>query len=78
LDTFQQIQSFNAYTLANFGVNATAKEDYESVWADETTNRARRIAATCASLQDDDASETEWRLRLEELVLARFRLDVEW
>jgi hypothetical protein len=78
LSTFQQIQSFNTYNLSNLGVNTIPRENYQSIWADETRDRARRIADVCANLLEEDVSEIEWRLRLEELVLARFRLEIEW
>jgi hypothetical protein len=36
------------------------------------------IADTAATVKEDTVSEMEWRLRVEELVLARFRFEIDW
>jgi hypothetical protein len=76
--TFQQIRRIRSYDLLTFCNNALAKSKHEITWDYETTNRAKTIAATCRTLLRDEVSEMEWRLRLEELVLARFRSEIEW
>jgi hypothetical protein len=76
-DTFQQIKHFKSYNIQNF-CNSGLKPDHQITWNHETRDRAKRIVETCSILLKDDVSEMEWRLRLEELVLARFRLEIEW
>lgn len=78
LETFRQIRKFDAYNLSSFDFDVVAKSSDESIWVEETRDRAKRIADTCAILREDDVSEMEWRLILEELVLARFRLEIKW
>jgi len=66
------------YKYETYGLRDDSKPDHKLTWEIETKNRASRIAHTAGILQQDEVSEMEWRLRLEELVLSRFRLDIEW
>jgi hypothetical protein len=77
-NTFQQIVSVKFYDLTTFYNSALAKQKLGIAWDCETGIRAKTIAATCRALVKDRVSEMEWRLRIEELVLARFRSEIEW
>lgn len=77
-NTFQQIHAVRSYDLPTFCSNALAKLKLGIAWDSETGNRAKTIAATCRALMKDHVSEMEWRLRIEELILARFRFEIEW
>lgn len=77
-NTFQQIHAVTSYDLPIFCSKALTKLKLGIAWDCETGNRAKTIAATCRALVKDDVSEMEWRLRIEELFLARFRSEIEW
>ncbi len=77
-NTFQKIHSFRSYDIKAFRINALTKLKLGEAWDCETGNRAKTIAATCRALEHDNVSEMEWRLRIEELVLARFRSEIDW
>ncbi len=77
-NTFQQIHAIGSYDLQTFRSNALKKLKLGIAWDCETVNRAKTIATTCRALVKDDVSEMEWRLRIEELFLARFRSEIDW
>lgn len=76
--TFEQVHAVRSYDLPAFCGDAVTKLKLGIAWDYETGNRAKTIAATCRALVKEDVSEMEWRLRIEELFLARFRSDIEW
>lgn len=77
--TITQITNFGDYKFLTYCDNDLAKSSPQTIWGkEETKARARRIVETTVVLVDGAVSELEWRLRLEELVLARFRLEIEW
>jgi hypothetical protein len=76
--TFQQIRSFENYDFSSYSAKAHSNSS-QPIWRNETAARAQRIAITAnTTILEGQVSEIEWRLRLEELVLARFRLDNDW
>ncbi len=76
--TFQQIRSFKDYEFSSYSVKIHSGSS-QPIWRNETQARAKRIAITAkTTLLEGQVSELEWRLRLEELVLARFRLEIDW
>jgi hypothetical protein len=50
----------------------------QNFWKDEIRNRAKRITAIAARLIEDAPSELEVRLRMEQMVLERFSMVIEW
>jgi hypothetical protein len=78
LKTFQQIESFKDYNISTYSTEGPFGSS-QPAWRNETKARAKRIAITAKTTSKEGrVSEIEWRLRLEELVLARFRLEIHW
>jgi hypothetical protein len=79
LNTFQHMNAITSYDVPTFTSNALAKQKLGITWDCETVNRAKTIATTCRALAEEEVeSEMEWRLRIEELFLARFRSEINW
>ena len=76
--TFKQIREAKKYEYMTYCANRPGESQHYLLWRTETQYRAMRIADTAATLKSDTVSEMEWRLRVEELVLARFRGEIDW
>ena len=76
--TITQVTKIKDYKFSTYYNNDLEKTSPQTIWGKETKARAQRIVETAVVLVDGAVSELEWRLRLEELVLARFRLEIEW
>jgi hypothetical protein len=76
--TFQRIRSFRKFDLATLYPSASPLTPEQIFWKDEITNRAKRITAIAARLIEDAPSEAEVRLRMEQMVLERFNMVIEW
>lgn len=75
--TLQQIKRLKDYDFATY-CNLPSPTSSQLIWRIDTRARAKRIAEIAkATLLEGKVSEMEWRLRLEELVLARFRFDIK-
>jgi hypothetical protein len=75
--TFEQIKEFRKFGYLTYTTDAS-ESPHHLVWRKETKCRAKRIADTAAKLKEETVNEMEWRLRIEELVLFRFRVEIEW
>lgn len=49
-----------------------------SIWRQHTKERARELSDTAGRLLREDPTEQTWRLKLEPLVDAAFRHNIEW
>lgn len=76
--TITQVTKFKGYRFSTYYNNGLEITSPQTIWGKETKARAQRIVETTVVLVDGAVSELEWRLRLEELVLAQFRLEIEW
>lgn len=77
-DTFEQVREFKKFEYLTYTTDGSWKSPHHLVWRKETKSRAKRIADTAAKLKEEIVNEMEWRLRIEELVLFRFRVEIEW
>jgi hypothetical protein len=76
--TFHQIKLFKDYDFSTY-CKLPPSTSSQPTWRNDTRARAERIAEIAkVTLLEGKVSEIEWRLRLEELVLARFRFDIKW
>lgn len=78
LKTFQRIRSFRRFDFSTFLSSDPSAPPEQILWRSETANRAKEIAAIAATLIEDATVEMEVRLRLEEKVLRRFNMIIEW
>jgi hypothetical protein len=78
LKTFQRIRSFRRSDFSTFLSSDLSAPREQVLWRNETANRAKEIVAIAATLIDDATVEMEVRLRLEEKVLRRFSMIIEW
>lgn len=76
--TFQKIRSFRQFDLYTFGLIDSPVSPERVFWREEITNRAKKITAITALLIKDATSEAEVRFRIEQLVLGRFNMVIEW
>ena len=76
--TFEQVKEFRKLEYLTYTTDASWQSPDHLVWRKETKSRAKRIADTAAKLKEETVNEMEWRLRIEELVLFRFRVEIEW
>jgi len=76
--TFEQVKEFRRFGYLTYTTDASWESPHHLVWRKETKSRAKRIADTAAKLKEEGVNEMEWRLRIEELVLFRFRVEIEW
>ncbi|RFU29268.1 hypothetical protein B7463_g7079, partial [Scytalidium lignicola] len=75
--TFTRIREFENYRFSAYYTDDSKSIGHRVMWGNETKERAKRITETVLILLEDSVSEMEWRLRLEELILARFRLETD-
>jgi hypothetical protein len=76
--TFQQIRRFKDYSFAAY-CDLPPSNSGQSTWRNNTRLQAKRIAEMArVTLLEGKVSEMEWRLRLEEPVLTRFRYEIDW
>lgn len=76
--TFEQVKEFRRFEYLTYTTDASWESPHHLIWRKETKCRAKRIADTAAMLQKETVNEMEWRLRVEELVLFRFSVEIEW
>ena len=76
--TFEQVKEFGTFKYSTYTTNASWESPHRLIWRKETKCRAKRIADTAAMIKMERVNEMEWRLRVEELVLFRFRVEIEW
>jgi hypothetical protein len=81
--TFHQIKSFKSVNWECFleedGVEQNISTPAQQrLWKEEVKLRATKIVETTANIVEDRVSEMELRLRLEDLVLERFRSETNW
>jgi hypothetical protein len=76
--TFEQVKEIRRFEYLTYTTDASCESPNHLVWRKETKCRAKRIADTAAKLKEEIVNEMEWRLRIEELVLFRFRVESEW
>ena len=76
--TFQRIRSFRKFDFSTFYPSESPVSPEQNFWKDEIRNRAKRITAIAARLIEDAPSEAEVRLRMEQMVLERFSMVIEW
>lgn len=78
LKTCQQIRHFNTFHYATFLTEDLSISGHDLVWRMETLDRATKVVEIAAAIIKDDVAEMELRLRLEEKVLRRFELEIDW
>jgi hypothetical protein len=76
--TFEQVKEFRRFEYETYTTDASLKPPHRLIWRKETKCRAKRIVETAAMLREETVNEMEWRLGMEELVLFRFRVEIEW
>jgi hypothetical protein len=77
-NTFQQVRSFKKFDILTFPKDDLSISSHQLLWRGETTKRAREIVRIAATLIDDAPVEMDTRLRLEQDVLRRFYLAIDW
>ncbi|KAE8448451.1 hypothetical protein EG329_009516 [Mollisiaceae sp. DMI_Dod_QoI] len=74
--TFEQVKGFKRIEYSTYTTD-TCESPHRLIWREETKCRAKRIADTAKILNEEMVSEMEFRLRIEEFVLFRFRVEIE-
>jgi hypothetical protein len=77
-NTFQQVRSFQKFDILTFPTGDLSISSHQLLWRGETTKRAREIVRIAATLIEDAPVEMDTRLRLEQDVLRRFYLAIDW
>jgi hypothetical protein len=77
-NTFQQVRSFRKFDILTFPRGDLSMSSHQLLWRGETTKRAREIVRIAATLIKDAPVEMDTRLRLEQDVLRRFYLAIDW
>jgi hypothetical protein len=75
--TFQSIRTLSSVDYQAYDENVPA--DHGTImWRRDIKLRAKQLSDTAQRLLKESPSELTWRLELEKLVDARFRLNTEW
>jgi hypothetical protein len=75
--TFQSIETLGSIRYQTYDEN-TPTPHGTVAWRREIKLRAKQLSDTAQRLLKESPSELTWRLELEKLVDARFRLKTEW
>lgn len=75
---FQQVINFQAYELSSYSSKAPSTSS-QAAWRSQKLARALKIASKVHETREEgEASEMEWRVRIEDLVLERLTLEIYW
>jgi hypothetical protein len=75
--TFQSAETLGSIKYQSFDKNAPAQHGTVA-WRRDIKLRAKQLSDTAQQLLKECPSELTWRLEIEKLIDARFRMNTEW